>query len=109
MERAANGAEKRQSEGSEVIEYRPYEDGMLQAEVRTYTRGATGDARSAALTGTSATTREAGRRRSTWARPTSRRRYSPRSGRRGLRARRRGRLQDEDGVSASEELEYWEH
>ena len=38
MERAANGAEKRQAEGSEVIEYRPYEDGMLQAEVRTYTR-----------------------------------------------------------------------
>jgi hypothetical protein len=38
MERAAKGAEKRQAEGSEVIEYRPYEDGMLQAEVRTYTR-----------------------------------------------------------------------
>jgi len=38
MERAANGAEKRQAEGSEVIEYRPYEDGMLQAEVRTYMR-----------------------------------------------------------------------
>jgi hypothetical protein len=38
MERGANGAEKRQAEGSEVIEYRPYEDGMLQAEVRIYTR-----------------------------------------------------------------------
>ena len=38
MERAADGAEKRQAEGSEVVEYRPYEDGMLQAEVRTYTR-----------------------------------------------------------------------
>jgi hypothetical protein len=38
MERAASGAEKRQAEGSEVIEYRPYEDGMLQAEVRIYTR-----------------------------------------------------------------------
>jgi hypothetical protein len=38
MERGASGAEKRQAEGSEVIEYRPYEDGMLQAEVRIYTR-----------------------------------------------------------------------
>ena len=38
MERAANGAEKRQAEGSEVVEYRPYEDGMLQAEIRVYTR-----------------------------------------------------------------------
>jgi hypothetical protein len=38
MERAANGAERRQAEGSEVVEYRPYEDGFLQAEVRIYTR-----------------------------------------------------------------------
>jgi hypothetical protein len=38
MERAASGAEKRQAEGSGVVEYRPYEDGMLQAEVRIYTR-----------------------------------------------------------------------
>jgi len=30
--------DERQAEGSEVVEYRPYEDGMLQAEVRTYTR-----------------------------------------------------------------------
>ena len=27
-----------QAEGSGVVEYRPYEDGMLQAEVRIYTR-----------------------------------------------------------------------
>jgi hypothetical protein len=38
MERAADEAVKRQAEGSEVVEYRPYEDGMLQAEVRIYTR-----------------------------------------------------------------------
>ncbi len=38
MERAASGAEKRQAESSGVVEYRPYEDGMLQAEVRIYTR-----------------------------------------------------------------------
>jgi hypothetical protein len=38
MERAADRAERRQAEGSEVVEYRPYEDGMLQAEVRIYTR-----------------------------------------------------------------------
>ena len=38
MERTADGAEKHQAEGSEVVEYRPYEDGTLQAEVRTYTR-----------------------------------------------------------------------
>ena len=38
MERTADGAERRQAEGSEVVEYRPCEDGMLQAEVRTYTR-----------------------------------------------------------------------
>ena len=38
MERSSSGADKRQAEGSEVVEYRPYEDGMLQAEVRNYTR-----------------------------------------------------------------------
>lgn len=38
MEGPASGAEKRQAEGSEVVEYRPHEDGMLQAEVRIYTR-----------------------------------------------------------------------
>jgi hypothetical protein len=38
MEGATSGAERRQAEGSEVVEYRPYEDGMLQAEVRIYTR-----------------------------------------------------------------------
>ncbi len=29
---------KRQAESSEVVEYRPYEDGFLQAEMRIYTR-----------------------------------------------------------------------
>jgi hypothetical protein len=38
MERTTDGAEKRQAEGSKAVGYRPYEDGMLQAEVRTYTR-----------------------------------------------------------------------
>jgi hypothetical protein len=100
MERAADEAVKRQAEGSEVVEYRPYEDGMLQAEVRIYTRR-DGAARSEALTGTSASTREASRRSSTSAGPTTRRRCSPRSGRRSLRARRR-RPQEEDGTSAVE-------
>jgi hypothetical protein len=34
----ATQAEKRQAESSEVVEYRPYEDGFLQAEMRIYTR-----------------------------------------------------------------------
>ena len=38
MDRTQEGAEKRQAESSKVVEYRPYEDGYLQAEVRIYTR-----------------------------------------------------------------------
>ena len=38
MERTADGAEKHQAEGSEVVKYLSHEDGTLQAEVRTYTR-----------------------------------------------------------------------
>lgn len=35
---ATQPEQKRQAESSEVVEYRPYEDGYLQAEMRIYTR-----------------------------------------------------------------------
>jgi hypothetical protein len=70
MERGANGAEKRQAEGSEVIEYRPYEDGFLQAEVRIYTRRDGGRTERGRI-GTTGTTRAGSRGRSTWGRRTT--------------------------------------
>ena len=56
---------------SGVLEYRPHADSTLQAEVRRYRRK-DGSVKERGPTGTSATTRAASRRRSTWAIPTIR-------------------------------------
>jgi hypothetical protein len=64
---------------TEVLEYRPHEDGYLQLELRRYIRR-DGSARERGPTGTSSTTRAASVRNSTSARPASRRVLWPQSG-----------------------------